>query len=391
MAVFRKRRPAPAEEARTFALPGNMWAPPSGFASSAGVPVTLASSLQSAAVWGVQRVLTSTVAMLPVYTVRENDGGRLARIPSPPLVRNPSGRVSRRGWVAQLVRSGLQCGNMYGRIVSVNGNGVVTQVETIDPGTVTWQVVDGAEVPYIDGQPQTLWPAGDFWHVPIAQFLPAGTRVALSPTDAARTGIGTAIAAEDYGARFFGDSGHPVMIARAKTLLTKEQATAIKSSLQAATRGTREPAVLGGDIELSEGFNLKDAQFIDILRFEVEQACRVWGVPPTMVYAAISGQHVTYANVSQSDLQFLKYSVQAWLADLEDAWSDLIAMPHSVRFDTDAVLRLDALTRAQVHEIRLRNRTETVNEARADDGRDPYDDPTYDAPGIPGGTQGGTP
>jgi len=113
----------------------------------------------------------------------------------------------------------------------------------------------------------------------------------------------------------------------------------------------------------------------------------VYGVPPSMVYAAISGQNVTYANASQADLAYLKYSITGWLVDLEDAWSDLIALPHTVKFNVDALLRMDAMGRAQLRAVRLANKEMTINEGRAQEDEAPFPDPIFDAPGIPGGQE----
>jgi HK97 family phage portal protein len=353
---------------------------------TAGQVVTLESSLRDAATWACQRVLISTISMLPVHAFREADGRLQQLNTDPQLVRNPSSRVSRRGWVAQLVRSGLQAGNLYGDIVATNSMGFPTQIETVSPAAVTWINEGNEEVPFVNGKRRTLWPLGDFWHVPISQFLVAGTRVALSPTDYGATSIGTSLAAEKFGADYFGDSGHPTKTVKVNADIDADEAYRIKQAVLNATRGNREPFVHGSDIEVGDwSSSLKDDELIGLLQFEVLQACRRLGVPPSMVYAAITGQNVTYSNVSQSDLQFLKYSVQAWIQDLEDAWSDLCAMPHMVKFNTDAVLRMDAISRAELHEVRLRTKTRTVNEVRLIEDEEPFKDPAYDEPGVPGG------
>lgn len=390
MALFRRRPRAesPQDEHRSV-LPNGLFAPSNAWSrSTAGVSVTTQTALRDAAVWACQRVIVSTVAMLPVHAYREV-GDRLQRLPAdPPVVSAPSGRVSRRGWVSQMVRSGLQCGNMYAEVVDTDTMGRAKQIETIHPDSVTWQVRDGEETPYVNGKPATLWPLGPFLHVPVSQFLIAGSRVAMNPTEYGKTSVGTALAAEEFSAQFFGDGAHPTMIAKAKVPdLTAEQAAAIKESLVNATRGTRQPPVIGDDIDLQAwGTNPDDASLIDLLQFEVQQACRRYGVPPSMVYAAISGQNVTYSNVSQADLQFLKYSVQSWVSDLEDAWSDLAAQPHLVRFTTEAVLAMDAISRADLHEKRLRTKTRTVNEVRKIEDEEPFPDSAFDQPGIPGAT-----
>ena len=356
--------------------------------SSAGVAVTPTTALENVAVWACQRVLVSTISMLPVDVVRTSGARRTRVEPAPQVVRNPSGRVSRRGWVAQNVRSLVGSGNMYGKVVATDSLGRGLQIETVHPSAVNWIDEGGAEVPYINGERQTLWPLGDFWHVPASQFLVAGSRVAMSPTDFAKTSIGTGIAAERFGANFFRDGLSPTVVASVNADISETQAMAIKQSLLAMSRGNREPAVLGSDITLTPWTaGLKDSQFTELLQFEVSQACRVFGVPPSMVYAAISGQNITYANVAQADLQYLKYSVAGWLVDLEDAWSEMIAMPQSVKFNVDALLRMDALARAELASKRLADKTTTINAVRALEDEDPFEDPAYDLPGIPAPAQ----
>ncbi|MEY4338749.1 MAG: hypothetical protein RLZ14_599, partial [Actinomycetota bacterium] len=149
-------------------------------------------------------------------------------------------------------------------------------------------------------------------------------------------------------------------------------------------RGTREPAVFGGDWSLEKtSVDPKDSQFIDVLRWECEQAARIYLVPPQMIYAATSGQSVTYANASQTDLAFLKWSLRWPLRRLQWAWSAMLPQPWVVRFNVDALLEVTAMERAQVHEIRLRTKTRTVNEVRRIEDEPPFDDAAFDEPGVP--------
>lgn len=385
MSVFRRARVSPTET-RGAVWPGYPF-PPSQLAASsvAGVAVTTESALRNAATWACQRVLVSAISSLPVDQIRV-DGSRRMPIVASPIVASPSARVSRRAWVAQVVRSNVSAGNIYGQVVASDNTGQYPrQIETIHPDRVRWLIRDGEEVPTVDGKPQTLWPAGDFWHVPVSQLLMPGSRVALSPIEYSSTAIGTGIAAEEFGARFFGDGGHPSALIYSDAELTAPQAEDIKQAFLNAIRGTRSPAVFGSGLKYEQlQIDPKDSQFIDLLQFEVLQQCRVYGVPPAMVYAAISGQNVTYANVAQSDLAFLKYSVTGWITDLEDAWSAMLAPSQQVKFNVDALLRMDAETRWKIHDQRLKNKTTSVNRVLALEDELPFPDPIYDEPGVPG-------
>jgi HK97 family phage portal protein len=212
---------------------------------------------------------------------------------------------------------------------------------------------------------------------------------ALSPTEAGKTSIGTGIAAEEFGAKFFGDGMHPSSHVQVDDPdFTAEQAEAIQNRLMELHAGRRHALVTGSDVKVDKlTVDPKDGQFIDLLQFEVSQACRLYGVPPSMVYAVMAGQNITYQNVTDSDLQFLKYSVAAWVVDLEEAWSELIVAPQRVKFNVDALLRMDATRRWDLHDKRLANKTTSVNEVRLLEDEEPFADPEFDKPGIPGGLE----
>lgn len=386
MSLFTRRKlEAPAEQRGDFVwpFPGVMYEQPSW----SGVSVNVKNSLRSMAVLACVRVLKTAVANLPVDAVRLQGGAHVPVASTPRVVARPSGRVSRRAWVAQMMDGLLTAGNAYGVVVAVDGVGRPTQVETVAATDVVWRETDGVEAPFLKGKPVDVWPVGDLIHVPASAFLRSGSRVADSPVDLAKQSIGTGLAAEEFGAKFFRDGATPSAIIKSKTSLTETQATAIKTAAKRALSGSRDPAVFGADLDFEQlSVKPNESQFIDLIRFEVEQVCRAFGVPPTMAYAAISGQNITYSNATQQDMQFLKFSVQSWLLDLEDAWSSWLTAPVVVKFNVDALLRMDTVSRYGVHEVALRNRLRSVNEVRALEDLPPFSDPVFNEPGVPGGT-----
>jgi HK97 family phage portal protein len=71
---------------------------------------------------------------------------------------------------------------------------------------------------------------------------------------------------------------------------------------------------------------------------------------------APTSDSMTYSNVEQESLQFIRYSLTPWLRRIELALSndrDLAFQRQYVRFETDALLRSDAKTRAEVYEKAL--------------------------------------
>ena len=336
--------------------------------------------LRSVAHWAARRVLCTSVAGLPVDQVRERSDGSREEMPPSLIVRDPDGRGDREGWVYQVMDSWLDNGNVFGLVTATTSLGLPTQVVVVDPSDVSWRAVDGEVLPHIDNKPHGIWPRGDIWHA--AAFLRAGSPIGLSPSVHASQSVRTALAAEKFGGDFFNGS-HPSSTASVNRDITADQARQIKDAIKAAAEG-REVFVHGRDIELKANpVNPTDSQFIELLRFECEQAARIYGVPPSMIYAAVSGQNVTYANVSDADLAFMKHSLRWWVRRLQNQWSRFLPTPHVVRFNLDAFLEGTPRERAEINEIRLRSKTVTVNEVRAKEDAKPFPDPIYDQPGIP--------
>jgi HK97 family phage portal protein len=352
-----------------------------------GPLVDRARALRNAAVVACIRTLCNGVAKAPIDVVRDQNGKRIPITPAPPLVAAPSAIVKAKTWRKQVTFSVLTDGNAFGDIVDVDAAMRPTQIEILDPEKVTnREIVKGKPTARVDGAIRHLYPHGDLWHFP-GQLVPPGTCFAISPLKSAAESIGASLSAESFGTQFFTGGGHPTAIIYSDQVLDTDQAKAIKSAFRQATTGTREPAVFGSGVKYERiQSSLADAAAIDLLRFEIEQICRHFGMPPTMVYAAMSGQNVTYANVTQADLNYLKHTLDDHFDPLEEAITDLLPRPQFVKFNRDAVLRSDPKSRAEIHEIRLRTKTRAVNEVRRIEDEPPFDDPIYDEPGIPGAT-----
>jgi len=345
------------------------------------VPVSVQSAVTNAACSAVIDTLATSVAQTPIDVVRPSGGSRLP-IATPSLIAEPSGIVEQDVWIYQLVDSMASDGNAFGEIVEYTRQ-LPSMIETIDAALVSdRRVIDGRKSALVNGERRFFWPHGELWHVP-GKFTRAGNPFAESPINRARATIGAAIAARDFGSRFFGDGSHPGGLITSERELSKEQAQQIKTAFLNAVKGTREPAVLGAGLEYTPLIiDPNDSQFLDLMRFAVEEACRFWKVPPAMVYAASSGQSVTYANATQADLSYLKHSLEVYYRRLERALGRLLPRPQQVKFNRNAFLSSDPASRSEIVDRRLKNRTMTVNEARALEDEPPFDDPQFDEPGI---------
>lgn len=343
---------------------------------------SLDEALRDAATWQCVKVKAQGIAQLPADVVRY-EGSRRVPVPAPKIVERPSDLVPRRVWMFQAGASMFTDGNVFGRITAVDSMQRPTSIELFDPSTVhDRRVVDGVKQVKVQGEVLREFPNGDLWHV-AGEMVQAGSPFGLSPVWYGSKHTATALAAEAFGGQFFTEGGHPSALLKVTGDPGQKGAEDIKEKFRQITRGSREPIVMPSDITYEKlQVDPKDSQFIELMEFEVLQACRRHGVPPSMVFASMSGQNITYQNVTQSDLQFLKHSLSYPIDLFEDAISALLPRPRVLKLNRDAILRADPAARWAIHDLRLKNRSTSIDEVRSLEDELPYGG-EFAVPGVP--------
>jgi HK97 family phage portal protein len=168
--------------------------------SWAGEPVTVERALRLSTVFGCVRLLADSVSTLPVQVFR---GDERDPLPLPPLLQRPSADFPElTDWCWAVMASLLLRGNAWGVITARAGAGLLpAQVDLAHPDQVTVQEHAG-EPPVIRVGGQEVDRA-DLFHVKAYPF--PGSMVGLSPIAYAREAIGLGVAAEKFGAQFFGE------------------------------------------------------------------------------------------------------------------------------------------------------------------------------------------
>lgn len=329
----------------------------------AGVPVDADQALRLGAVWSCTRLLADTVSTLPVAVYRQ---GQRQPLDMPAVLARPAAGMSTHEWLYSVMTSLLLRGNAYGLITARSGATLLpTQIELINPDFMLVTLTSEGMVEYrLNGEKIDR---ADLWHVK-AYTVPGlpfpGLPVGLSPVEYARQTIGLGLAAEKFGAQFFSEGGVPAGVLSTDSNLTADLLQRMKETWKIARQGTRDTAILTGGLKYQPiSVQPDESQFLESMQFNVSQIARIFGVPPEMI-GGKSTDSMTYANVVERDLQFLKYSVAPWLVRLETAMGALLPRSWRVKFNADALLRTDTKTRYEAHEIGIRSGFLRVNEVR---------------------------
>lgn len=364
MSLFR-----PVKEKRDLAA--TLIAEGRGRRSYSGVSVTDESSLTLGAVWGCVDLISELVATLPVDEFKRAATGQLVEQKRPVLLEDPAGEgYGFEVWCRQLMVSLLMRGNNYGWIEQIGGDGWPVQIASLHPdeiqprrdrigGPVTW---------YRDNKQVERWPSGPLWHVPAYTF--PGNPVGMSPIKYAAETIGVGLATQKFGAQWFGDGAHPSSVFESDHEISREAAELIKERIKSATYDNREPLVLGAGGKLTTiQVSPEESQFLETIKANADDVARFFFRRPPG-----EGGQVTYANVEARSLDLLTYTLAGWLVRVEKALTRLRPRPRFVKFNADALIRVDLMSRYKAHDLSIRAGWKSRNDVRRIEDEKPIPD-----------------
>lgn len=341
------------------------------------VAITTDTAMQNSAVWACLSLRAGLVSSFPAEVYRERDGRNVKMTP-PPVIRNPGGvLVSRRQWMYSTQLDLDRAGNAFGLAREFSATkterwplGVPSVIDLVQLGNVKVRRRErDNELVYTIGGKEYDW--RHVWHE--KAYTVAGLDVGLSPIAYAAYALGSYLSAQTFALDWFTGKTMPAAILKnTKKELNPDEAAIIKGRAQAAM----EPGglfVTGNDWELDPlSATTAQSEFITTMQYGVPEIARFFGVPADLIDGAVAGASVTYANLSQRNLQFLITKLGPAVEARQDALSTLTSSPRFVLLDTTKLLQLDHLQQAQLDKINIEARTRVPSELRERDNLAPY-------------------
>jgi HK97 family phage portal protein len=372
-AIERVRLPAAYQQAEVVAR----------LRGSSAVYVDNDSAMRHDAVWSCRTRIAEDVSMMPVDVVRYVAGRRQEVAPVPQIIAAPSTLATPMDWRYQVVMAWTGAGNAWGLVTQTTPDmRYPTRIELRDQDqSLRFEQLGERIRIFVDNVEEELWPVGRLWHSPA--YTVAGRLLGLSPIQYHATIIGKGMAAGLHGFQYFTDGAHPTSVWKLKGA-DVPQAESFKERLMGLARGNREPLVVDADAVAMEQLQSdpSDSQFLDTEKYTVEQVCRIYNCDPADHGSSASGPSTTYANRTDADLARLKRR-QYWVTKLQEALSALV--PDTVKLNTSAFLMMTDAERWAIHDLRLRNKTTSVNRVLTVEDEEPFTGDEWDQPGIPGG------
>jgi HK97 family phage portal protein len=331
-----------------------------GAVSNSGQLVTPESGFRNMAVYRAVRLLSQTLASLPLLVYEKLKDGSMREATEHPLT--PLLTVAPNRWQTpfefkEMLGGHLELrGNAYAEVFS-DGRGRPRELVPLHPDRV--MPIRG----YVDPEgPELVW----FQYTPLSgpmrvilademlhlRGFSFDGLVGISPVAAAREAIGLAQAAEEHAARFFSNNAEPGGVLSHPKSLDEDAKKRLKKSWEAAHAGSRQAhrvAVLEEGLTwTSIGMSNKDSQFLENRKFQVVEIARMFDLPP---HKLMEMTQATFSNIEHQSMEFVTDAIRPRAVRWEQATERDCLLPSDagrfvVRYTLEELTRGDSAARS---------------------------------------------
>ena len=346
--------------------------------STSGKTVNERTALQTTAVYACVRILSETIASLPLHVYRYTEGGKAKdteHVLYTLLHDEPNPDMTSFVFRETLMSHLLIWGNAYSQILR-DRSGQVIGLYPLLPDQMSVHRSEKGKLFYVYNRYEEDNPnfqekgsivlsQEEVLHIPGLGF---DGLIGYSPIALAKNAVGMTLACEEYGASFFGNGANPGGVLEHPGIL-KDPAK-VRDSWNAVYQGTRNAhkvAVLEEGMSYKQiGIPPEEAQFLETRKFQINEIARLFRIPPHMVGDL---EKSSFSNIEQQSLEFVKYTLDPWVVRFEQALKKSLLLPeekktHFIKFNVDGLLRGDYQSRMNGYAIGRQNGWLSTNDIR---------------------------
>ncbi len=332
--------------------------------------------MQTTAVYACVRILAETIASLPLHTYMNTENGKEKARGHPIyhlLADSPNPEMTSFVFRETLMGHLLLWGNSYSQIIR-DGNGKVVSLYPLLPDKMKVERSEKGEIYYLytsEGKEHLLRNT-EILHIPGLGF---DGLIGYSPIAMAKNAIGMALATEEYGAKFFANGANPGGVLEHPGVVKDPHR--IRDSWNQVYQGTSNAhrvAVLEEGMKFSPiGIPPEQAQFLETRKYQTEEICRIFRVPPHLVGDL---ERATFSNIEHQSISFVVHTIRPWLVRIEQSinkalFSDSEKEKYFVSFLVEGLLRGDYESRMRGYSIGIQNGFMSPNDVRSLENMNP--------------------
>ena len=346
--------------------------------TTSGKTVNERTALQTTAVYACVRILSETIASLPLHVYRYTEGGKAKdteHVLYTLLHDEPNPDMTSFVFRETLMSHLLIWGNAYAQILR-DRSGQVIGLYPLLPDQMSVHRSEKGKLYYVYNRYEEDNPnfqekgsivlsQEEVLHIPGLGF---DGLIGYSPIALAKNAVGMTLACEEYGASFFSNGANPGGVLEHPGIL--KDPGKVRDSWNAVYQGTRNAhkvAVLEEGMSYKQiGIPPEEAQFLETRKFQINEIARLFRIPPHMVGDL---EKSSFSNIEQQSLEFVKYTLDPWVVRFEQALKKSLLLPeekktHFIKFNVDGLLRGDYQSRMNGYAIGRQNGWLSTNDIR---------------------------
>ena len=321
-------------------------------------PVSFDSAMTLSAVFACVKILTESVATLPLQMYQLNADGTRTAVKDHDVIRllyNKPNRYQTRVEFFEQLMLNLVAGNAYIK-KDFSGKKLVS-LQVINSGSVDPSIRDDGAPLYKCkiGNKTVEYTDKEIWHIKLF-----GTGfVGMSPIAYGAQSIGVGLAGVEKTSRLMSNGAKPTGALKTDKYLKKEQRQALREELDILINGDDgDLAVLEGNMQFEQiSLTPEDLELIEIRKLSVEESCLYFGVNPILIFSTDSS--TTWGSgIEQLVDGFHKFGLRPYLERIEESARIHLLQRHEwdeyeFEFKTKELLRASYLERIKSNKDRI--------------------------------------
>ena len=332
--------------------------------------VSAESALTFSAVWAAMRLLSESIATLPVGVFRKENNGDNVEVDSDLsfLVKyQPNSYQNKITFYERIIMDMLSDGNSYVQIVR-NGAGRVIELLPLNYGDIETYTLAN-KLYYSDENSGETHDSDNIMHFKMITG-PDGI-TGLSPIEQCRNAIGWGMDVQEYSSTFFKNGGKLSGILESDRALSEQAIDRLRNSFNknyGTLSGSNQTAVLEEGLKYkSISVTPDQAQFLASRQFSIQEVARIFGLPPHLLKDLSAS---SFNNIEMQSQEFVSYSLMPYISKIELEMSLKLFRRNNIgreyiKFNVNGLLRGNVKDRADYYKTAITNGWMTVNEVRA--------------------------
>jgi HK97 family phage portal protein len=354
-----------------------------GRQSATGLSITPSSANSLVSYFAGKRLISETVAMLPLIEYRRLPRGKeraTDRILYRLLHDEPNPEMDAFSFIESRMENAIGWGNAFAEIQwHPDGYPEALWPLNVDKMQVgrdqnTKELIYAYRLP--DGQTVTL-PSYRVWH--LKGFSPDGI-IGYDSVTLMRESIAMGLAMEEYGARFFGNGANPGGVLEHPNKLSTPSQDNLRKSWNEMHQGLTHQHRIA---ILEEGMTYKatsipndNAQFLESRKFQLNEIARLLHIPPHMLADL---DRATFSNIEEMNQEYVTYTLTPWLKRWEQTCNRKLLLDFEkpvffFEFLLNALLRGNSASRAAYFKERFYLGSMSPNDIREYENENPIED-----------------